>query len=97
MIIGFPTTSPITTPFTPPASAPPIFPILFPPMQGEVGRARKRKGKGRKYKYTPSYEALVFKIPGKVAKGTTQTGINFRPITKGFKWGAGTIRLKSIW
>lgn len=36
--------------------------------------------------YTPSFTALVFGIKGKAPKGRANTGINFRPITKGFKF-----------
>jgi hypothetical protein len=53
-----------------------------------VGRI---KGKKARRKYTPSYEALLFGIKGKAPKRLT--GVEVRPITKGFKWSFGSIKI----
>jgi hypothetical protein len=43
------------------------------------------KGGSKKTGYTPSFSALFFNIRGKAPKGV-ETGINFRPITKKFRF-----------
>lgn len=92
VITPVPPISPITPVPSPKIPFIPPFPIMFPSLS-EIGTARKRKkGKGRKYRYIPSYEALVFKLPGKQIKGPL-TGLELRGIPKGFRWGIGTSRV----
>ena len=52
---------------------------------------RKYKGKQRK-KYTPSYEALVFKIKGKQKRGR-ETGLGIRPIPRNYSFAFNKIKL----
>lgn len=73
----------------PPIKISPKFDIPFPfglPSFGfDEGKRPSRKYKGkRKYKYTPSYEAVIFGIKGKKPKGL-ETGARIRPLTKDFK------------
>lgn len=48
--------------------------------------------KGRR-KYTPDYSALIFGKKGKAPKGIAGTALGARPITKGFKWEFGRVKL----
>lgn len=48
------------------------------------------KGGSRKTGYTPSFSALVFNLRGAYSGGTlSKSGIDFRPITKGFSFNTG--------
>lgn len=53
---------------------------------------RKVKGRKRRSKYTPSYEALLLNVSGKQPRGI-ETGLKLRPIPRGFKWSFGRIKL----
>lgn len=91
------TTTP-TVPISPPTfDFPPVstvtpFPLLLKPFAGfsTGARSRKIKGKKRRGKYTPSYEALVFNIKGKQPKKIT--GLEVRPIPKGFTWAYNKLK-----
>jgi hypothetical protein len=77
---------------TPPTSNIPIFqaPPLFSPgvsfgSGGFSGNEKpKKKSKKRKYRYTPSLQAVAFGIKGKAPKGQL-TGLEFRPIPSSSK------------
>jgi len=79
-------TNPIS-PRIPTISSPPIIPILIPPTTlGMVGGVVKKSkvGSKQRYAYTPSYTALVKGIKGKKPKKKKYTGLELRPITKGW-------------
>lgn len=83
-----------TPPYNPPYSPPPRIPTFVPGppptkiFNNEFGPPRflsSRKYGGRKgTAYTPSFTAIIFNIRGR--RGRQSTGVNLRPITKGFKW-----------
>lgn len=70
----------------------PIVP-WFPSGSLDFGGSSKRKRGKRRYKYTPSYEALIFNIKGKMPKGT-ETGARIRPITKGYSFAFNKPKFK---
>ena len=69
-----------------------IPPFKLPPGFGEDIGSRPIRGKKRRSKYTPSFDALLFNIRGKQPKGI-ETGLRTRPIPKGYKWSFGRLRL----
>lgn len=76
------------------------FPFIFNLNPIDVGMPSNivRGGK-RQTSYTPSFSAIFFKIKGSYAGGTLgKSGIDFRPITAGFKFktGLGGINLRKI-
>ena len=91
---------PSTTPSYPisPISYAPSVPT-YPPLplfrfnfdEGNL-RFKKFGAKGRR-KYTPSFSALVFNIKGKQPKSPSIKALGIRPITKGFKWEFGRIKI----
>jgi hypothetical protein len=72
-------------PYVPPSfTVPPIIPWLPKFDFNESVSKRSFKGKPR-YKYVPSFEALVFNIRGKQPRGM-ETGARTRPIPKGYSF-----------
>ena len=68
-------------------------PFVFNPPAVDFGSiGGKVKSGKRRSKYTPSFGALVFNVRGKQPKGM-ETGARIRPITKGFKWEFGRMKL----
>jgi hypothetical protein len=67
--------------------APPVTPILFKydRLAGLNLSSNIVKGGEKRTGYTPSFSAILYKIYGRANKGL-ETGINFRPITKGFRF-----------
>lgn len=63
----------------------PIIPIIPIRLAGGVGLGIRQIGAKVKYGYTPSFEALVFRIFGKRPTGV-ETGLRLRPIPINFDW-----------
>jgi len=86
-VINIPPSIPLAPPIIPPYNfrIPPIIPFDFPGLDFSSTRTtRIFRGKQR-LKYTPSYEALVFNIKGRMPKGI-ETGFRTRPIPKGYSF-----------
>src|SRR3989344_532442 len=90
-------TTTITKTMITPAPITPIVPItnisiITPPLISKIyGGAGgypilSKIGAKRKYSYTPSLRATLFNIRGKLPKQKKFTGLEIRPITRGFKW-----------
>lgn len=88
------TPTPSVTSVKTPSTFIPIIPFI--PSGEFSGGLSKRKIRGkRKYKYTPSYEALVFNITGSKPRGV-ETGARVRPIPKGFKFYSSSFKFPSF-
>ena len=71
---------------------PPKLPTYVLGSLGGLGLSSKTSKGGKSVlRYTPSFSALFYKIKGEKQKNVRETGINFRPITKGFSF-SGTIK-----
>lgn len=96
--LSIPAAYPGVTPGTPYTPYTPPRPVLIPAIPsfkiggfgGGLGRTIIKGGK-RSTGYVPSFRALVFKIRGGYKKGgaLSKSGIDFRPITPGFKFKSG--------
>lgn len=75
--------SPTFTPMPKLTGVPPAFPWEFP-FRGERGSRLGNLKASRKYSYFPSFKAIAFGIKGKMPKVKRFTGLETRPVTKGF-------------
>lgn len=77
----------------------PFIPIIPSFSFGDFGKSLNRKFKSKpRYKYTPSYESLIFNIRGKAPKPSKLFGYagKSRPIPKNFSWAYGKYKMPSF-
>ena len=86
-----PVINPVINPdFTPNGNPPYIPPFMLKGLDDSELSNRVLKGGKKKTQYSPSAWALIFKVAGKYKAGKlSKSGIDFRPITKGFKIKVG--------